>query len=40
MVFMTENYVKLVHLDHGNVIVQEIISYMVQLEGRELENYM
>ena len=40
VVFMTENYVQLVHLNHGNVIVQDISSYMVQTKGKELENYM
>ena len=37
---MTENHVHLLHLDHINVIVQDIISYMVQLKGREIENDM
>ena len=37
---MTENHVHLLHLDNINVIVQDIISYMVQLKGREIENDM
>ena len=40
VVFMTKDYVQLLHLDHVNVTVQDMISYMVQLKGKGFQSYM
>ena len=40
VVFMTKDYAQLLHLDHVNVTVQDMISYMVQLKGKGLQSYM